>query len=159
MITNIGKVSYCCCHQYGNKLGAAEDTNTGFFSSWGPLWNVLTGAERDRAIELNRKIEELNKKRVEQGKLTQAQADAAQAALWSENPNRYREIVGNAFAEGAEEGIRAQQEFIEMATNKLFRTAAGYVPTIAWIALGVFVAHYLGVFDGLKGSLSRRRRD
>lgn len=158
MITEIGKVSaYCCCNRYGNKLGAATG-NTGFFQSWGPLWDVLTGAERQRAIELNQKIEELNKKRVEQGKLTQKQADDAQAALWSENPDDYRSIVGDAFNEGAAEGIKAQQDFLEMFANKFTRTAVGYVPTVVWIGLGVAAAWYLGVFDNLKGSLGRKMR-
>lgn len=158
MITGIGKVSaMCCCNRYGNKLGSTEG-NVGFTQSWGPLWDVLTGAEKDRAIELNQKIEELNKKRVEQGKLTQKQADDAQVALWSENPEDYRSIVGDAFTEGAAEGIQAQQEFLEMFANKFTRTAVGYVPTVVWIGLGVAAAWYLGVFDALKGSLAPKRR-
>lgn len=156
MITNIGKVSNYCCDSYRGKLGG--EGNTGFFESWGPLWGVLTGAERDRAIELNQKIEELNKKRVEQGKMTQKQADDAQAALWSENPDDYRRIVGDAFVEGAEEGIRAQQEFLEKFANKFTKTAIGYVPTVVWIGLGVAAAWYLGVFDNLKGSLGRKMK-
>ena len=157
MITNIGKVSSCCCNQYRGKLGGTG--NTGLFQSWGPLWDTLTGAERDRAIELNNKIEELNKSRVAAGKLTQAQADAAQEALWSENPDDYREIVKDAFVEGAEEGLKAQQEFLELATNKVLKTAAGYIPTAVWIGAGVFALYYLGIFDGLKGSLSTKRQN
>lgn len=157
MITNIGKVSNCCCNQYRGKLGAAG--NVGFFSSWGPLWDTLTGAEQERAIELNRKIEELNKSRVAAGKMTQAQADAAQEALWSEHPDDYRKIVGEEFGKGIDEGIKAEQAFLEMATNKLLKTTAGYVPTAVWVGIGVFAFYYLGIFDGLKGSLSTRSRN
>lgn len=157
MITNIGKVANCCCDSNRGKLGGTG--NTDLFESWGPLYDVLSGAERKRAIELNDKIDELNKSRVAAGKMTQAQADAAQEALWSENPDDYREIVKDAFWEGAMEGLKAQQEFLELATNKLLKTAADYVPTAVWIGVGVFALYYLGIFDGLKGSLSTKRQN
>jgi hypothetical protein len=157
MITNIGKVSSCCCDSNRGKLGGTG--NTKLFQSWGPLYDILSGAERKRAIELNNKIEELNKSRVAAGKLTQAQADAAEVALWSENPDDYRELVGEDFGKGLEEGIKAEQEFLELATNKFLKTAADYVPTAVWIGVGVFALYYLGIFDGLKGSLSTKRQN
>jgi hypothetical protein len=128
------------------------------FSGWGSLWDVITGAEQERGDELNRRIIELNEQRVAAGRMTREQADRANTAVAADDPSAYRAAVGEAFLEGAAEGISAQQRWLNNAMNSVVSTGLGYVPTLVWVGLGVYGLYYLGAFDNLKGSLSRKTK-
>lgn len=126
----------------------------------GDLWDVVSGAEADRARELQARIEALNARRVEMGRMTQAQADAANAAVAADDPDTYVAQVGDAFIEGAQEGEEAEiawvssvAENITAAPTRIAFAAAssaakgilGNIPWWVWVAAGVGVLWWTGV--------------
>lgn len=152
------------------------NTLSGIFSSpggYGPLVDVITGTEQDRAAELNARIAALNETKrtlkefdlnIEQslGQITPAQREfgitQADALLAHQNaalgdPSTYRGQVADAAVEGAQEGLAWEQRSVERVTNAVVGNVFAFIPTWAWIAGGVYGLYYLGVFDDLKGSL------
>jgi len=127
-----------------------------FFSGWGGLWNVMTGKEQARGAALNEQIAAQNAAAVAAGIMTQAQADAAARSL--DNPSDYRDEIYDAFAKGAAEGLAAEQKLFKDTTTGILGGALGFIPWWAWVGGAVVLANYLGVFKGLKGSLSPAAR-
>lgn len=85
----------------------------------GALWDVLSGSEAERARELEARIAELNARRVAMGRMTQAQADAANAAVVNDDPDAYVAQVGDAFIEGAKEGEQAELAWVGTVAEKI----------------------------------------
>lgn len=85
----------------------------------GALWDVVSGSEAARARELQAKIEALNARRVAEGKMTQAQADAANAAVAADDPDTYVAQVGDAFVEGAKEGVEEEVQWVATVAEKI----------------------------------------
>lgn len=129
-----------------------EDTTDGV-AGWGDLLDVITGKATDDANAVDAKIMQLNADRVALGAMTQAQADAANAALLSDNPEGYRRAVGDAAMEGAMDGLAAEQQWVKETLGTVVGTVGkgvlGFVPWWVWVGGGAYVAYRLGAFDNL----------
>jgi len=149
----------------GNKpvnIGPANQVS-GVGESWwdmSTLWGVVSGDEAKRAEELNKKILDLNADRQAKGIITAEQRQAMDAAILNDDPQAYRSQVGEAFLEGAQEGLQAEQEFVKNTAGAIVSGAAGFVPWWVYAGGALFLANYLGLFDTLKtrGSLSAASR-
>lgn len=139
------------------RLGRTDGLGeAGLLSGWGSLWDVVTGKEADRGIELNKKITAANEAAVAAGTMTQAQADTANSRL--DDPSTYRTQVYDAFEQGALEGLAAEQSLVKNTTTGLISGTLGFVPWWGWVVGAAVLANYLGVFSELKGSLAPSAR-
>lgn len=110
--------------------------------------------ETNRAIDLKRRNEELNKRKIELGQMTE-EAAAAQETRFNENdPSTWSQELAQEFLEGAGEGLASMPEKFRSAVTTAAGWTLSFVPWWAW-GIGVLVAaKYLGVFDNLRGSAS-----
>lgn len=129
---------------------------SGVGGGWGSLWDVVTGKEAARGEDLNWRIQDLNAQKVELGQWTQAQAAAADARL--DDPSTYRTQVGEAFVEGAAEGLAAEQAAVRGTATGLLSGTLGFIPWWVWVGGLGYAAWYLGLLSGLRGSLSPKAR-
>ena len=119
------------------------------FWSWG---------ETRRAEELRRRNEELNRLKVSRGQMTEQQAAAQEDRFNAEDPSTWDRQMAEEFMAGAGEGLATMPERFRNALTSAAGWSLSFVPWWAWAGGIVAVAAWLGVFDGLKGSLSRRGR-
>lgn len=134
-------------------VGRYRDGATDGVGGWGDLLDVITGKATDDANAVDAKIMQLNADRVALGAMTQAQADAANAALLADNPEGYRRAVGDAAMEGAMDGLAAEQRWVKETLGDVVGTVGkgvlGFVPWWVWVGGGAYVAYRLGAFDNL----------
>jgi len=114
--------------------------------------------ESARVRDLERRNRELNQRRIEKGLMTRQQADAQEAAFSTDDPSTWNREVAQEFLAGAGEGLKCFPDTFRSALNAAAGWSLRLVPWWAWMAAGVAGLAYLGVFDGLKGSLSTRRK-
>jgi hypothetical protein len=114
--------------------------------------------ESERAADLERRNRELNDRRVAMGRITREQAAAQEARFNADDPSTWDREIAQAFLEGAGDGLSCFPDTFRNALNTAAGWSLRFVPWWVWVAAGVAVLQYLGVFDGLKGSLSTRRK-
>ena len=120
--------------------------------------SVLCPSEAERARDLERRNRELNDRRVAMGRMTRAEADAQEARFNADDPSSWDKELAVAFLEGAGDGLQCFPEAFRNALNAAAGWSLRLVPWWVWVGAGVAGLAYLGVFDGLKGSLSTRRK-
>ena len=135
------------------RLGQVTGVGDG---GWSSLWDVITGKEQKRAADLNAQLQQLNAQKLASGEWTPEQTARANANL--DDPSTYRSQVGEAFVQGAAEGLAAEQAAVKGAATGLVTSAAGFLPWWVWVGGLGYVAWYLGLFTGIKGSLAPARR-
>lgn len=118
--------------------------------------NIFAPGEQARSDELDRKLRELNAAAVERGRMTPEQYQEFVRRQDAQRP--VDEQVGEAFVEGAKEGLEKQQQAVRGALTETVKAAVGFVPWWLWIlagvALVVWLANALGVFQLLKRKVS-----
>lgn len=129
----------------------------GFFDGWGPLWDVVTGAEQERGEQLNQAIIRENEFRTQIGYWDPMDEYLANEEFLNstDDPSTYGSQVATAAGEGAVEGLHTMQSGLNAATNALVRETFNFIPTWVKVAGVVGALYYLGAFDGLKGSLGK----
>lgn len=130
---------------------------TGVGGRWS-LVDIFEPGETMRAEELRRRNEELNKRKIAAGQMTAEQAQAQQARFDEGDPSTWNKEVAQEFISGAGDAIKKAPKAFRDALSSAAGYTLSFIPWWVWAGGVVAALHFLGVFDGLKGSLSTRRR-
>lgn len=119
--------------------------------SWG-LVDLWFPGETDRTEELNRKNAELNRRKVEAGTMTPAQAEEQQYRF--EDPTR--DVNGQIFddaVEGAAEGLQAIPDNIRNGLNTVAGWSFRAIPWWLWLGGVLALLVYMGGWARLRNIL------
>lgn len=123
--------------------------------SWS-LVDLFSWGETARAEDLQRRNEELNRKKIERGQVTEEWAQAQQDRFNANGPDTYNGDIIAAAADGAMSGLENIPKSVRGALSSSASWGLSFVPWWGWIVAAGVVFHYLGGFVYLRGILARR---
>lgn len=124
----------------------------GFERSFGYLW--LSQEDIDRGRDATNKLDELNRKAFEVGKINDQEYQERTARLHSTDVENLLTDPNSSplqgFKEGFEEGAANVQSAIKETIRAPITFGLGAIPWQAWLIVGLFVAWKLGAFKKLQ---------
>ncbi|MEQ2008122.1 MAG: hypothetical protein ABMA26_15095 [Limisphaerales bacterium] len=131
--------------------------------AWSDLWsNVKQGNFRaatgdlfldqetlDASRRADDRLAEIAARNRERGIYDDSQYARTVERLGYSNTDRYAEEVGQAFEEGAEEGLASMQSGVKGALNTTARGILGFIPWWVYLLAALWIAWQLGLLSKL----------
>lgn len=111
------------------------------------LWDrIFLGSEEvERGAAADKKLAELNRQAYETGLWNEAQYAQAETNRLNNAAETYGRQIGDAFTEGAKEGLAKAQEAVKGTVGTVTGGALGFVPWYVWLLGAAWLALQLGV--------------
>lgn len=118
------------------------------------LTSIFASGEQERSDDLDARLDALNRRKLEEGKISPTEYDR-RAAVLAENRTDVDAEVSAAFKEGAQEGYNNVTGAIKDAAAAPFRFAWDIIPWQLIVAALIVAFFYMGGASLLKGVLKK----
>ena len=120
------------------------------------FWSSLFApGETARGAALDAQLQADHAAKLASGAESQANYDTYLAHAQNSPATAYDAQIGEAFVEGAQEGLAAEQAAVKGTLTGTLQGALGFVPWWLWVVALGWLGYQLGLFDFLKRKLAR----